>query len=114
VHGAEVLLGDADDFGVYLHHGDLLDRGVLEHFFGRSAVAATDDEHALGSGVRGGRRVDEVLVIDELITFGCHVEAVQPEQLAVVRRVVDRELLVLGLPLADLARGLDVEPGRGI
>ena len=56
--------------------------------------------------------MDQVLVVDELLPLGGHVAAVQAEDAPVVRRVVDRQLVVLRLPLADLARGLDVEAGR--
>src|SRR3989337_365818 len=55
--------------------------------------------------------MDQVLVIDELLPLGGHVVPVEAEDAAVVRRVVDLQLLELGLPLAHLARGLDVEAG---
>src|SRR5437870_4653996 len=63
--------------------------------------------------MRAERGVDQILVVDELLLLGGHVDPVEAEELAVVRRVVDLHLLELRLPLADLAGRLDVEAGRG-
>ena len=104
VHRLEVLLRHRDHVGVDLHHRHLLDRGVLERLLGGAAVAAADDQHLLRRGMRGERGVDQVLVVDELLLLGGHVEPVEAEELAVVRRVVDLHLLEARLPLADLLR----------
>src|SRR5258708_20022975 len=85
---------------------------MLERFLRRAAVAAADDEHPPGGGVRRERRVDEILVVDELLLLGGHVEAVEPEQLAVVRRLVDLHALLTRLPLAELLVPLYLAPGR--
>ena len=111
VHRLEVLLGDRDDVGVDLDHGHVVDRRVLERLFRRAAVAAADDQHLLRLRMGGERGVDEVLVVDELLLLGGHVEPVETEQLAVVRRLVDLHLLELGLPLAELFARLDIEAG---
>src|SRR2546430_15876683 len=87
---------------------------MLERLLRGSAVAAADDQHAPGSGVSGESGMHEVLVIDELLLVGGHVDPVEPEELAVVRRVVDLHLLEARLPFADLTRCLDVEAGGGI
>jgi hypothetical protein len=77
---------------------------VLEELLGRPAVAAADDQRALGLRVRDRREVDEVLVIEELVLLAGHemaVEAEQPaERLGLVHldRLVGRaEFLVLPL-----------------
>ena len=43
------------------------DRRMLEQLLGRAAVAAADDQRALGRGMRQRRHVDEILVIEELV-----------------------------------------------
>jgi hypothetical protein len=102
VDGLEMLLRHRDHIGVDLDHRQALHRGVLERLLGRAAVAAADDEDLLRRRVRCERRVDEVLVVDELLLLGGHVEPVEAEELAVVRRVVDLHLLEARLPLAEL------------
>src|SRR3989449_6043074 len=87
---------------------------MLERLPRGSAGAAADDQHAPGRGVSGESGMHEVLVIDELLLLGGHVEPVEPEELAVVRRVVDLHPLEARLPFADLTRCLDVEAGGGI
>ena len=87
---------------------------MLERLFGGAAVAAADDQHLLRRRVRAERGVDQILVVDELLLLGGHVEPVEAEDLAVVLGLVDLHLLELGLPLADLFSGPDVEAGRGV
>ena len=76
VHRLEVLFRHVDDVGVDLDHRHLLDRGMLERLLGGAAVAAADDQHAPGRGVSGESRMHQVLVIDELLLLGGHVEPV--------------------------------------
>ena len=88
VHALQILARDVDDREVDLAQRHRLDRRVLEQLLRRAAVAAADDQRALGRGMRQRRHVDEVLVIEELVLLGRHERAVEAEQLAERHAVV--------------------------
>ena len=69
-------------------------RRMLQQLLRRAAVAAADDQRALRRGMRDRRRVDEVLVIEELVLLGRHEMAVEPEKLAERHGVVHFDRLV--------------------
>ena len=70
---------------------------MLQQLFGRAAVAAADDERGARLRVADGGRVDEVLVVEELVALGGHEAAVEAEELADQGRIPD---------FAGLERGL--------
>ena len=85
---------------------------MLEELLRRAAVAAADDERALGARVRERRHVDEILVIEELVHLGRHEMTVETEELAEVRGVVHLDRLVRRAELLELARRADEEAPR--
>ena len=64
---------------------------------GRSAVTAADDQRVPRRRMRDRGDMDEILVIEELVLLGSHEMAVQPEQAAELRRIVDFDDLVARL-----------------
>ena len=76
---------------------------MLEELLRRAAVAAADDERALGARVRERRHVDQVLVVEELVHLGRHEMTVETEQLAEMRGVVHLDRLVRRAELLELA-----------
>ena len=91
--GTEMLARDLHYPTVQLDQGDLFNRGVFECFFGRTAIAAADDQHLLGCGQRSQHRMDHGFVIDELFALRGHEAVIQTEQLAELRRVMDFQCL---------------------
>ena len=74
---------------------------MLQQLLGRSAVAAADDQRALGPRMRERGQVHEVLVIEELVVLGRHEVAVEAEQLAERHAVVDLDRLELRMELLE-------------
>ena len=89
---------------------DRLDRRMLQQLFRGPAVAAADDQRALGLRMRDRRDVDEVLVIEELVLLGRHEVAVEAEQLAERHGVVHFDRLERRREFLELARRPDEEP----
>ena len=104
MHGAKVLARDVDHGSVDLDERHRLDRRMLEQLLGRSAVAAADDQRALGLRMRKRCQMNEVLVIEELVAFGRHEMAVEAEQLAERHAVVDLDRLIRRTELLEPAR----------
>ncbi len=63
--------------------------------FHHAAVPRTDDQHILHMGVDRHRHMRDHLVIDELIPLSEHHIAVQGQDLAELRGIVNIDLLVL-------------------
>ena len=77
----------------------LTDTGVP---VGRAGVAAVlKNQHLLRFGMGGERRMDEVLVVDELLALRGHEAIIQTEQLAELRRVMDFQRLEGGFRALD-------------
>src|SRR5258705_7188713 len=86
---------------------------MLEELFGRSAVATADDQRAFRSRMRKSCRMNEVLVIEELVAFGRHEMPVEAEQLAERNGVVDLDRLEGRTELLEAACRPDVEAPLG-
>ena len=113
---AQPVAADVDHHRVQFGHHDALDARVLEDLFRRAAVAAADHQHALRVRMREQRRMRHALVIEELLAFGGHQPAVEPEQFAELVRVVDLDALVRRLHRRQLrfrrvaVAGVRIEP----
>ncbi|MNZ80567.1 hypothetical protein D3C78_992070 [compost metagenome] len=92
----QVLLAHLDHGAVDLDHGDVLDAAVLGHFAQHAAVAAADDQHALGQAVGEDRHVGEHLVVDELVGLGGLDHAVQRHHPAHAGVLENHQMLMLG------------------
>ncbi len=111
--GAGVIVGIAQFREVLArHHGDLLvdialghalHALVLEHFAQGAAVAATDDDHALGRSVGEQHRMADHLVVEEVVLAGQHDGPVDGHQVAPVGGLEDLDLLERRLHLVQLA-----------
>ena len=75
----------------------LLDALVLDNLTEDTTVAATDDEHLLGVGVRVHGQVGDHLLVRELVALGGLDDIVQHQDVAVVGRLEDQDVLVLAL-----------------
>ena len=104
-----MLACDAHHLGVEFGHHHALDRRVLEQFLARASVAAADDQRRHRSRMRDRRRVRDRLVVEELVTLGSHVAAVEAEQAAPLRRLEHFERLVGSAHRLDAARGAKAE-----
>ena len=115
VHLGQVLLAELDHLAVDVDHDGVAHRGVAEHLAERGALAAAD--HQPGPrGRLGGQhaRVDEGLVIDELIALARLDAAVEDQHLAVRPGLHDLDVLELRLRLDDGALdGVHVAFDRG-
>ena len=76
---AQVGLGQLDDAGVDIDHGDPLDGAVLQGLLEHAAVAAADDQHLARGAVGQDRHVREHLVVDELVALGGLDDIVQDQ-----------------------------------
>ncbi|MNQ61810.1 hypothetical protein D3C85_761320 [compost metagenome] len=74
----------------------MLDAAVLGHFTQHAAIAATNDQHALGGAVGQDRHVGEHFVVDEFVGFGGLDHAVQRHHPAHARVFENHQVLVLG------------------
>jgi hypothetical protein len=96
-HTGEVLLGKTDDSLVNVAEDGLLDTLVLDDLTEDTAVTTTDDEDLLGVGVRVHGQVGDHLLVRELVTLGALDDIVEDKDHAVVGRLEDEDILVLGL-----------------
>jgi hypothetical protein len=97
----QVLLGEFHHAGVDLDHGDLLDRGVLQHLLQHAAVAAADDQHLANRAMGQDGKVGEHLVVDELVLFRGLQDIVQGENPAKGLVLEQHQALVIGLAVVD-------------
>lgn len=70
---------------------------MLDDLAQDAAVAAANDEHLLGVGVRVHSEVGNHLLVGKLVAFGALDDVVEDEDVAVVGRLEDEHVLVLGL-----------------
>jgi len=96
-HAGQVLLAEADDGLVDVAQHGLLDALVLDDLAQHAAVAAADDQHLLGVGVREHAQVGDHLLVGELVALGALDDVVEDEHHAVVGRLEDEHVLVEGL-----------------
>lgn len=113
-HLGEELLGDAGDSllrvttlfiascNVETHlvnvaENSLLDAIVLDNLAENTTVTTTNDEHLFGVGVRVHGEVSNHLLVGELVTLGALDNVVEDEDVAVVGRFEDEDVLVQGL-----------------
>src|SRR5687767_8710979 len=102
VHLREMLLAEIDHFVVDVDHHRPLDRGISQHFPECGALATTDDEPGLRLGLaRQHPRMDERLVVDELVSLAGLNAPVEHEGLAVGGGLHDLDVLELRLRLHD-------------
>src|SRR5439155_10705008 len=116
VEGAPVNLrqvGSAggDGLGVDVDHHDLLDGSVAQRFPGGGAFAAAGDEDAARGRMGDEGRVDQRLVVDELVGLAGLDLLVQEEAASVGDGVDDLQRLEAGLKLHD-RRGDELERGQ--
>ena len=103
-HAGQVLLAEADDGLVDVAEHGLLDTVVLDDLAQDAAVAAADDQHVLGVGVREHAQVGDHLLVGELVALVALDDVVEDEHHAVVRGLEDEDVLVEGLLVVnDLA-----------
>jgi hypothetical protein len=99
--GAPMHLGEMgpaglDDAAVDVHHDGSPDRRIAEDLTERRPLPAPDDQRAFGVGMEDHGRVDQGLVVDEVVGDARLDAPVQNEALAVARRLEDLHLLELG------------------
>ena len=100
-HARQVLLGQADDGLVNVAERGLLDALVLDDLAQDTAVAAANDEHLLGVGVRVHGQVRDHLLVRELVALSALDDVVQDQHRAVVGRLEDQHILVLALLVVE-------------
>src|SRR2546428_4722841 len=85
--------GTLDDLAVDAPHQRPLDRAVPEDLAGRAPLPPADDHHPLRVGMHQHGRVDEHLVIDELVRLSGLDLAVEDQRPAVVPQLDDLDVL---------------------
>lgn len=96
-HVGEVLLGDAGDGLVNVAEDGFLDRVVLDDLAEDTTVTAANDEDLLGVGVRVHGEVGDHLLVGELVALGALNDIIKNEDVAVVGRLEDQDVLELAL-----------------
>jgi len=118
VHFGQVRLAELDHLAVDVDHDGPGDGGVAENLPERGAFAAPDHQGATGRRLGGQQaRVDQRLVIDELIALAGLDAAVEHQGLPVGRRLEDLDVLKLRLSFHDRLRDgmhMPLEGGRGL
>ena len=107
VHLGQVLLALVDHLAVDVDHQALGDAAVAEDLADGRALAAPDDHGALGTRMGEQARLDEQLMVDELVRLTRLDAAVEHQAFAVGERLHDLHELELGLPGRD-------RPGDGV
>lgn len=100
-HTGQVFLGETDDGLVNVAEDGLLDTLVLDDLTEDTTVTTTDDEDLLGVGVGVHGQVGDHLLVRELVALGALDDIVEDEDHAVVGRLEDEDILVLGLLVVD-------------
>lgn len=100
-HAGEVLLAEADDSLVNVAEDGLLNTLVLDDLTEDTAVTTTDNKDLLGAGVGVHGQVGDHLLVRELVALSALDDIVQDEDHAVVGRLEDEDILVLGLLVVD-------------
>src|SRR6185295_12088597 len=117
VHLRQVLLAEVHHLAIDVHHDGAVDGRISEDLAEGRSLAAADDQPGLRRPLGGEHaRVDEGLVIDEVLGLAGLDAAVEDQHLAVGRRLHDLHVLELGLRLDDGAldgvhMALDVRRG---
>jgi len=109
----EVFLGIAGDHFVDVDLGGFFHAGVTQHFTQGAAVAATDDDDALGVGVAEQHRVRHHLVVEEVVAGGEHGGAINGHQVAEGVGFPHLDVLILGLHFFQLLFEAKAEGGAG-
>ncbi|MNK84672.1 hypothetical protein D3C87_1045290 [compost metagenome] len=110
----EPLAGLLDDHAVDLAEVDMGHAGVAQDFANRSSVPAADHQHPFGGGMGRHGNVCDHLVVDELVAFGGHDQAVERQHAAVIVGVQDGDVLELGLPLEEGLLHLEGQAGLAV
>lgn len=92
-HERQILARQGDDTIVDLHLVHLLDQRMFGHFACDAAIAAADDQDALGARVGAERYEGDQFLVAELIAFGALDDAVKDERLAEGLAVANMVLL---------------------
>ena len=90
------LLAHLDHGAIDFNHGDVFDAAMFGNFAQHTAIAATDNQHALGCAVGEDRYVGEHLVVDEFVGFSGLDNAVERHDPAHARVLEDHQMLMLG------------------
>jgi hypothetical protein len=102
MHLGQMLLAEVDDFPVDIDHHRPAHARIPEHLAQGGPFTAPDHQPRFGPILRGEEaRVDEALVVDEVLRLGRLDPAVEDQELAVGESVHDLGMLVLGLRLHD-------------
>lgn len=109
----EVFLGIAGDHFVDVDLGGFFHAGVTQHFTQGAAVAATDDDDALGVGVAEQHRVRHHLVVEEVVAGGEHGGAIDGHQVTEGVGFPHLDVLILGLHFFQLLFQAQAESGAG-
>ena len=109
----QVLAAQLDHLPVQVHHGHALHRIVAKHLAGRGALAAAGDAHSLGPRMVDHRRVDQSLVVHELVRLGRLRLAIQDQATTKAARLEHLHPLVTAPPVVDDPRYPRAEPQVG-
>jgi hypothetical protein len=100
-HTGEVFLGETNNGLINVAEDGLLDTLVLDNLTEDTTVTTTDDQDLLGVGVGVHGQVSDHLLVRELVTLSALDDIVEDEDHAVVGRLEDENILVLGLLVVD-------------
>jgi hypothetical protein len=110
----EKALGNPGDALVDVDLGDGGDALVFQYLAQAAAVAAADNRGVAHAAVGEDRRMGHHFVVDEVVTAGEHYEAVDGQQAAVVRGLVDRDGLEFALFLVQFFTDAQGEGGADL
>jgi len=100
-HARKVLLGETDDGLVNVAKNGLLDTLVLDNLTEDTTVTTANDKNLLWVWVRVHCEVGDHLLVGELVALGALDDVVEDEDHAVVGRLENEDILVLGLFVVD-------------